>query len=502
VVKSFDGGQSVSQVADICLITEGSYPFISGGVSTWAHQMVSELSEHTFHIVSIMPKDNGFEKKFAFPSNVIGHDVVYLQRLPESGKLSADKIDEIHERLRPLLYGLIDGVPFDTNSLAALVKVLASNKGAITQHSLLDSMAAWQTLLETYESGYSHLSFLDYFWTYRVMLSSLISVMIAPLPAAKVYHTVSTGFAGLMAARAKAETGSAVLLTEHGIYTNERRIEIVAAEWLQQAGEGALTVERMDVDLRDMWMRFFQKIGRVCYDSSDRVITLFADNQKAQVADGADVDRLLVIPNGIDIDHFASLPRLTNGVPTIGLIGRVVPIKDVKGFLQAVAILARSMPELRAYIIGPTEEDEAYALECRELANYLGIDQVVQFTGMASMDEYLPKLDLVVLTSISEAQPLVLLEAGACGIPLVAPEVGACAEIIRGTVEEKPAIGAGGVVTPLANPEATAQAVYSLLSDRRKYQEASIAIKKRVQQYYPKKRQYDAYRKLYSTHLG
>ncbi len=492
----------MSQVADICLITEGSYPFISGGVSTWVHQMVSELSEYKFHIVSIMPKENGVVQKYNLPSNVIGHDVVYLQRLPEGSKLSLEKTNEIHERLRPLLYGLIDGVPFDTNSLAALVKVMASHKSSITQYTMLDSMTAWETLIETYESRYNHLSFLDYFWTYRVMLSSLISVMVAPLPAAKVYHTVSTGFAGLMAARAKAETGSPALLTEHGIYTNERRIEIVAAEWLQQASESALTVEHIDVDLRDMWMRFFQKIGRVCYDSSDRIITLFADNQKAQIADGADINRLSVIANGIDIDHFASLPRLTNGVPTIGLIGRIVPIKDVKGFLQATAILARSMPELRAYVIGPTEEDEAYALECRELATYLGIDQVVQFTGMASMDEYLPKLDIVVLTSISEAQPLVLLEAGACGIPLVAPDVGACGEIIRGTIDEQPSLGLGGIVTPLANPEATAQAIYTLLSDRKRYQEASLAIRERVARYYPKKRQYDAYRKLYSTHLG
>ena len=142
--------------------------------------------------------------------------------------------------------------------------------------------------------------------------------MIADLPAAKIYHTASTGFAGLLAARAKAETGAPIVLTEHGIYTNERRIEIVAADWLQQIKGNMLTIERMDVDLRDMWMRFFQRVGRLCYESCDEIVTLFGDNQKAQVSDGASIDRMSVIPNSVDVDGLSSLSQEKQSVPTIG----------------------------------------------------------------------------------------------------------------------------------------------------------------------------------------
>lgn len=491
----------MTQVADICLIAEGSYPFVSGGVSSWMHDMIRDLSDKTFHVVSLMPSARGYEPKYTLPPNVLTHDIVYLQELPQHIGATGARTDEIHERLRPLLHGLIDGVPFDQQSLSSLVRVLATYRGVLSQRVLLDDRAAWETLLAAYQQGYTHISFLDFFWTYRVMLSSLASTLIHPLPPARIYHTASTGFAGLMAARAKAETGSPVFITEHGIYTNERRIEIVAAEWLQQNRNGSMTVEQLSIDLRDMWMRFFQRIGQLCYDSCDRIVTLFAANQDAQMADGADRAKMMLIPNGVEVERFAKLPRALNDAPVIGLVGRVVPIKDVKGFLQAVHILSRSIPGLQAYIVGPVDEDPEYVNECHDLASYLGLDGIVRFTGLVDMNELFPKLDLVVLTSISEAQPLVLLEAGACGIPLVAPDVGACGEIIRGSVEEHPALGSGGIVTPLANPAATAQAVYALLSDRERYNAASDAIRKRVATYYPKSRQVDAYQQLYSQYL-
>ena len=491
----------MSDVADICFIAEGSYPFVSGGVSSWMHQMITELDDKTFHVVSLMPSSNGFEHKYTLPKNVINHEVVYLQSLDTSRKIPSAKAEDIHERLRPLLYGLIDGVPFNSSSLASLVKIIASYRGKLSQEALLDSRAAWDTLLDTYQQGYEHLSFLDYFWTYRVMLSGLASTLVCDLPAAKVYHSASTGFSGLLAARAKAETGSPVILTEHGIYTNERRIEIVAADWLQQTHGNMLTVEHMDIDLRDMWMRFFHRIGKLCYESSDEIVTLFADNQKAQINDGADRSRMSVIPNGVDVGHLTKLKRDKQSVPTIGLIGRVVPIKDVKSFLQSVAMLVRSIPEMKAYIMGPTDEDPTYVQECRDLAEYLGLSDVVEFTGQVDIDDHLPKMDVVVLTSISEAQPLVLLEAGACGVPVVAPDVGACNEIINGSIDERPALGAGGILTPLANPEATARAIHTLLTDARRYEQASEVLKKRVEESYNKERQYNAYRELYNRYM-
>jgi glycosyltransferase involved in cell wall biosynthesis len=114
------------------------------------------------------------------------------------------------------------------------------------------------------------------------------------------------------------------------------------------------------------------------------------------------------------------------------------------------------------------------------------------------VDEYLPHLDVVVLTSISEAQPLVILEGGAAGIPCVATDVGACREMIYGGPTEDPPLGPAGEVTPLSNPTGTAQAVARLLADRDYWERASRAISERVRRYYDRSALDRCYRELYA----
>ena len=208
-----------------------------------------------------------------------------------------------------------------------------------------------------------------------------------------------------------------------------------------------------------------------------------------------------VIPTVFDIKRFSELAHRRQGTPTIGLIGRVVPITDSQTFIRACGLLRQTAPELKAYIIGPTDEDADYYAECTNLVQLLGLERNITFTGQARVDDYLPQLDVLVLTSISEAQPLVMLEAGAAGIPIVATDVGSCREIIEGLPDEDPKLGMGGIVTPLASPASTADAIYTLLSDSSLYEAASSAISKRVAQYYNESIQHQAYRNLYAQYL-
>lgn len=491
----------MSNTADICIISEGSYPYVKGGVASWIHSMVNELKEYRFHIVSIMAPSQSGKAFYAMPANVMQHDTYRLSELPR-GQSALAVSEEMHARLRPLLMGLIDDVPFDSNSFSTLLRVLTAYRGNVSEATLLNDKAAWETMLALYESGYAHISFLDFFWTYRVMLSTLISALTFPLPAARMYHTVSTGYAGLLGARAKYETGAPLVVTEHGIYTNERRIEILAAEWLQQHRTGVLSVDNIGLDLRDMWVRYFEKMGHTAYETADQIISLYAGAKTAQQIDGAPVEKSRVIPNGVDVAQFSALPRQPHPNVTVALVGRVVPIKDVKTFIYAVAIVMQAVPSIRALVIGPTDEDPRYAEECQHLVTALGLDNTVRFMGMVSVEQYYPSIDLVVLTSISEAQPLVLLEAGAAGIPLVATDVGACREIIYGMPNESPALGDGGIITPLANPQATADAILELLSNPARYAAASQSIKARMDTVYQERFQFEAYRNLYQSYLS
>src|SRR3546814_18617729 len=87
-------------------------------------------------------------------------------------------------------------------------------------------------------------------------------------------------------------------------------------------------------------------------------------------------------------------------------------------------------------ILGPFDEDPGYCQECRDLVAMLGLGETVKFMGQVKLDDWLGRIDAIVLTSISEAQPLVILEAGAAGVPTVATDVGACREMILGPPDE------------------------------------------------------------------
>jgi polysaccharide biosynthesis protein PelF len=488
----------MSKKTDICLILEGTYPYVSGGVSSWTHELIARQNHLTFDLVSILPRDPVDPKRlYPLASHAASITNIHLHRLQEGGTLPPAKAERLFAEIEQPLLSLTTGKA-ELSDLAQLMESFAAHRSVIGQKMLLDSEAAWELMTHMYEASFAENSLLDYFWSWRTIVGGLYSLLEAPLPDAKCYHVMSTGFAGLYAARAHLETGRPVILTEHGIYTNERRIEIASAGWLEENASRALTVDATSLHLRDLWSTTFANYSRICYESASHIVTLFAGNQQAQIADGADSGKLSIIPNGIDVERYGAIARKTHTRPTVALIGRVVPIKDVKNYLRAVSLLARMLPDLRALILGPMDEDSAYAKECRDMTDYFGLQQVVEFTDRVTVDDWLPEIDVLMFSSISEAQPLTILEAGACGIPVVATDVGACRELLLGKPDETPMLGAGGIVVPLANTQALAEGAFKLLTDHAFHDACGAALKARIAIYYNKHDQHEAYKTLYA----
>ena len=483
--------------ADVCLVLEGTYPYVTGGVSNWAHDLILGRPELTFHLLALVPPGPAGTLRFTLPSNVVGLTRVELQTLPP-GPPTAPGLDSMMRRLEEPLVRLTTNGQLD--DLREVVRLLDSAPVPLGREALLNSKAAWNLMLRMYERQCPHVSLLEYFWTWRTLLQVIYSVLEAPIVAARVYHPLCTGYAGLYAARASLQTGRPVMLTEHGIYTNERRVEITLADWLQEDALQNLSIERMHRDLRDLWIDTFTSFSRVCYAASSRIITLYEGNTQLQLQDGADPDRLEVIPNGIEVVE-SDRPERNGAPPTVALVGRVVPIKDIKTFLRACALLREYVPDVRVWVLGPLDEDVDYVAECRQLAAHLDLEATVEFKGKVQLRDYYPLIDVLVLTSVSEAQPLVILEAGAMGIPSVATDVGACREMILGRSDEQPKLGEAGAVTPLANPAATARALQWLLTNTEAYDRCGQAARARVRRYYDKADLDEAYRRLYAEHV-
>ena len=491
---------------DVCLIVEGCYPYIAGGVSSWIDWLIKQQPQRCFAVVALVANDELLTPCYELPDNVVLFgDLLLSPRLYRPTRLREPplRVAQIAELICRLVG---QGDPDALAELSRLCNGAAESKRctsaaegppAVSLEQLLNSRFAWDLVVACYHRLTPQASFPDFFWAWRTLLGGLFAVLTAPVPAARVYHTISTGYAGLFAAHAAMRTGRPAAVTEHGIYTNERRIDLLMAEWIGDTIDPSLSRRDARVDIRGFWISTFEAYARLCYRSCSRITTLYGENQAFQKTLGARVDQLEVIPNGIHFQKFAAVQPIKERPPTIALIGRVVPIKDIKTYIAAVAALRASTPSLRALLLGPTNEDPDYFAQCRQLVEQLELEETLEFTGKVNIVEFLPQIDVMVLTSISEAQPLVILEAGAAGIPCVATDVGSCREIIEGLPQEEPKLGAGGRIVPLMAPEATAEAIASLLDDETLRRRCGETLRQRVKIYFTSEASAARYSALY-----
>jgi glycosyltransferase involved in cell wall biosynthesis len=178
----------------------------------------------------------------------------------------------------------------------------------------------------------------------------------------------------------------------------------------------------------------------------------------------------------------------------------VVPIKDVITFIKSCDLALRETA-LDIRIIGPDDEDPAYAARCRGLVESLGRQDSVRFVGPQPLAQIYGDLDVVVLTSFSEGQPLVILEAYAAGLPVIATDVGACREMVEGRSGEDRQLGTSGVVTRVAVPQDTAAALVRLAGDADLRRRLGQVGRQRVSAYYQRGDMLDAYRALYQKEV-
>jgi len=448
---------------DVCLLLEGTYPFIAGGVSTWVHNLIKALPEISFGGVCILASSKG-EWKFQYelPKNFVSLEVLYLHDydLDEKGKLSQKKRREQIEILRNFHHKMAKGNFSAFKDVLALFQTKSFDR--FTAYDMIYGKNAWNLMVDLYNKQESNDSFIDYFWTYRYTHLPVFKILETKIPKAKVYHAISTGYAGLLGAMAKQIHKRPFLITEHGIYTKERKIEISQADWIATSQHKGFRIQRELGAFQKLWINLFSSLGNLAYQEAEKIYSLYEGNRQLAIADGADPNKISIIPNGINIEKFSKLRPLNiqNREKTepfkIGFVGRVVPIKDVKTFIRACKIVTFHLPNVQFYIMGPTSEDKDYYKECLDLIDLLRLNKQVEFTGKINVMEYYPILDLNVLTSISEAQPLVILESACAGIPSVASDVGSCRELLEGRKSKDKALGHSGIITKVAEPADTA----------------------------------------------
>ena len=493
---------------DIALLLEGTFPYVRGGVSSWVNQIIQAFPEYRFGVVFLgSHPDHYGEMRYDLPANVVHMETHYLQVAQTAPQITSPKGDpQAFQKVRTLHEWFVapDRCPHGESVFQELIPEFLRG-GALDMEQFLYSRAAWEFVTDMYHSRCTDPSFVDYFWSVRSMHQPLwvLNKAAEQLIPARVYHSISTGYAGFLGALLQHRTGRPLLLSEHGIYTKERKIDLYQSQWIADNRIALLKDPGEMSYFRQLWIRFFEVLGRLCYNAADPILSLYGANRERQLQDGAAPERAHIIPNGIQLDGLAPLraERPADPPPILCLIGRVVPIKDIKTFIRAIRTVVTHIPEAEGWIAGPEEEDPRYAEECHRLTESLGLTHNIHFLGFQKIADILPKVGLTVLSSISEAMPLVTLEGYAAGVPSVTTDVGSCRELTYGRDDADKALGASGRVVNIADPQALAEAALELLCDKTVWHAAQQAAIRRVETYYTEAQMFARYREMYENAL-
>ena len=429
----------------VCIVAEGCYPYVVGGVSSWVHSLIQQFPNIEFTLVAIVA-DRSISGKFAYelPDNLTEVREIYLNdsqwlRGGKKNRMSHVSLNrEEYDALRALVIG--EKVDWEV-----VFRMFQEKDMSIDQ--LLMGKDFLNIAEEVYNLRYTNIVFSDFLWTLRSIYLPLGFALQFKPPEADLYHCVATGYSGVIGSMAKVLHGSRLLVSEHGIYTREREEEIIKARWVQGV-------------YKDFWIEQFRKLSLCAYEHADLVTSLFEDARSLQLELGCPELKTQVTPNGIPVEAYEKIPVKEPDDPMInvGAILRVAPIKDVKTMINAFYYAKQRDDRLKLWIMGPWDEDEEYAQECFDLVESLHVKDIV-FTGRIQTRDYIGRMDMLILTSISEGQPLTVLEGFAAMKPMIATNVGNCQGLIYGESDD---LGPAGIVLPVMNIGKISDAIVEL----------------------------------------
>jgi len=483
------GDDGTTTDVDVLLTTEGTYPYVTGGVSTWAHQLVTGLAEKRFVVYSVVANPNA-ALRYAPPPNV-----AHLVQVPLWGTEDTAEYNPrpgwIARRIRrpgrrfseeflPAYEQLVVSVALGEGGPDGLVEALCVLSRYAERHSLKLAMRdrrTWRLFRDTLAAHPLYRSLTTY---EAIDLARTVYRYLGPLdyptdlPA--VVHASAAAFCSIPAVVLRERHGVPFLLTEHGVYYRERLI--------------ALGRNSTNSPYRVFLSNFYAAVVAMAYARADLVAPVARFNATWEMRLGVDEDRIHPIPNGVDPERFPLLrPAGSGGGPlTLVAVARLERLKDIHTLLRAFAVVRTRIPGVRLDVHGP-ESDPAYARSCYALAAQLGLGESCRFHGPTTdVGAALAAGDIAVLSSISEGFPFAAVEALMAGRPMVATEVGGVPEVVR------PPYGA---LVPPGRPLQLAEAVCAMAADRPGLARKGALAREAMLRSYTLEVFLDGYRELY-----
>ena len=458
----------------ILLTTEGTYPSIMGGVSTWCDQLIRGMADQRYHVLEItgpLPS----RPASALPGNVYGHTPVRLWSPRRTGLLVSggrQGKQEFVQGLENLLAFADDDLPLFARGLFDLA--MLGTHVNLWPH--FDKPGTWEAVrVAMWRATGTPPPMAEVALAVNWLRGTLAPLLFVPEPTDQA-HTTSNGLSAIPAWVAARAHDVPLMLTEHGLYLRERYLSLSSEE-----NPGGLKVLRS---------HFYGALARMIYHDADLVVSVSEFNRTWQIELGAPAEKTRLVYNGVAPEAF---PAADSGVlhePTVSWVGRVDPIKDLETLVRSFATVTRTAPRARLKLFGPVPRgNEAYGKRVSSLVHELGLGGSVSFEGpVTPVHHAYHAADVVALSSISEGFPYVAIEAMMCGRPVVATEVGGVGEAVGDF---------GRMVDPRA-PDALGAAISELLVDAPLRRRLGQGARERALRLFTLSRMYDGYRGLYS----
>jgi glycosyltransferase involved in cell wall biosynthesis len=407
------------------MTTEATYPYAVGGVSSWCDILIGGLSGIDWDVLALVAGGQHIGRQVKLPPNAHllrpfelwsedraprrltrrqpGESVSLPSQLlrglmPWEGDLDELRTALVRCRLRP------QSVRREFRGRESWQKFLVELEKLLNESDLESAPAPIYDAIEAarlYQALY---------WVARTAA--------VPTPPCDLLHVTAAGWAAIPALVHKALYGTPILLTEHGVYVREAYLASLR-DSASRSGQGH-TSPRLALGLT-----------RAAYAAADVIAPVTEANAEWELGLGVDPAKIRLIPNGIEPPTDWTPPPNVNKVIAMG---RIDPLKDVQTIMLVAEEVTRRMPEARFEYWGPvTGGQEAYAQACERMHRQLGLGERFRFMGHTDDPQgVIRSSDVVLMTSISEAMPMTLLEAMAQARPMVATSVGGVPGVVRG----------------------------------------------------------------------
>lgn len=464
----------------IGLFTEGTYPIVQGGVSTWCGHLMDGMPEHTFVPVTLVGGD--------VPRDLSVHaNVRDLTLVPMWGRVPAplpfvDAGDA--RRLRPLLAALWRAVldaEADLDAFAAALAALTSWRGhslasLLSRHGSAPHIAEGWRVLRAADPGLPSMTLADAVAAAE-FCDRVLALADRDWPQVDVSHVASNGPPSVLALGRRWRDGTPILVTEHGIYLRER--------YLALADSGLAWSARFVIGA------FLRRLTQLTYREATVVAPVSEFNRRWELELGAEPARTRTVYNGVDTRLYAPVDAEPE-TPTVVFVGRIDPLKGLETLVDAFAIVADEVPGAQLKLFGPTPEtNRAYREGLEAQIDAAGLRDAVTFEGpVASSTLGFAEGHVVALSSISEGLPYGVIEAMMAGRPTVNTDVGGVGEIVG-------ADGSCGLLVPPRDAAALARGLVAYLRDPALRSRTGRAARERAVRLFDMDDFIAAYRRLY-----